>query len=132
MSSHAEDIAWAAGWFEGEGSILLSGGCLCTRVSNTDEEIIDRFAEVLDVGTMYGPYSPYGGTEHRKKPMWVWVAREDAALDAIALMWPWLGTRRRTRASELTRIPFHVFYRVSSELLAQRAASVVPSSATAA
>ena len=106
--------------FEGEGSILLSGGWLYTRVSNTDWEIIDRFATILQMGSMYGPYAPYGGTEHRKKPLWVWAAREDAALDAIALMWPWLGSRRRSRAHELSGVPFHVFSSTASELLAQR------------
>jgi hypothetical protein len=131
MPAHAEQIAWAAGWFEGEGSILLSGGRLHARVSNTDQEILDRFAKVLSVGAKYGPYAPYGGTEHRKQLLWVWVACEEAALDAIALMWLWLGSRRQKRARELTGIPFHVFCRISRELLAERSGVRSPSEAAA-
>jgi hypothetical protein len=112
-------MAWAAGWFEGEGSILLSGGRIHARVPNTDHEIIVRFAETLELGTVYGPYPTYT-SGRRKKPLWVWLATEEAALDAVALMWPWLGRRRRSRAQELTGVRFPVFSRVSTELLAER------------
>jgi hypothetical protein len=111
-----EEIAWAAGLFEGEGTITLSGYALCVRVGNTDDEVVRRLADIVATGSVYGPYPPSSGSGHRKKPLWVWLAREEAGLDALALMWPWLSTRRRNRARELTGIPFHVFWRVSTEL----------------
>jgi hypothetical protein len=111
-----EQIAWAAGFFEGEGTILLSGESLHVRIGNTDKEIIHRFADILEVGAIYGPYPPYGGTSHRRKDLWVWIARDEAGLDAIALMWPWLGSRRRNRAQALTGVRFHVFSRVARKL----------------
>ena len=61
------------------------GGVLAVRLGNADEEVLRHFHDVIAVGTVYGPYGQYEG-EHRKKPLWVWLAKEEAALDALALM----------------------------------------------
>jgi hypothetical protein len=58
----SEEIAWAAGLFEGEGCISHmqrgSGLDLQIALAMTDEEVVRRFDAVVDRGRVYGPYLP--------------------------------------------------------------------------
>lgn len=102
----SHEIAWAAGFFEGEGSITECRGRLRAQLKNTDVEVIDRFAAIVGVGVVYGPYRRRSTDGFRRKPAWLWVAEEHDALDALALLGPWLSGRRLARALELTGISF--------------------------
>jgi hypothetical protein len=44
------EIAWAAGLFEGEGTITSSRGRLVARLNNTDEEVVRHFAMIIGLG----------------------------------------------------------------------------------
>jgi hypothetical protein len=96
----AEEIAWAAGLFEGEGTITharrRSPGLL-VAVTMTDEDVVRRFDEVVDRGKVYGPYSPPSYRD-RWKPFWRWQATGDAAHDVLDLIGPWLSPRRIAQA----------------------------------
>ena len=106
--ARAEEVAWAAGLFEGEGCITESNGRLVTRITNTDGLTLERFRDVVDAGTVYGPYERRERDGFRRKPVYAWVASEEAALDVLALIGRWLSIRRLDRAYELTGIRFHV------------------------
>jgi hypothetical protein len=56
IRTREEEIAWAAGLFEGEGTITISNERLVVRLVNTDEAIVRRLAEIVPFGTIYGPY----------------------------------------------------------------------------
>lgn len=103
-----EEVAWAAGLFEGEGTISVSSGTVTVRVRNTDDWVIERFADIVERGTVYGPYSHNGRNGFRRKPFWDWVAQAYDALDVLALLGTWLSPRRLDRAYELTGVRFHV------------------------
>jgi hypothetical protein len=126
MPSRREEIAWAAGLFDGEGSITLSGRCLHVRLRNTDLELVERFHAIIGIGTVYGPYSRQPQDGLRRKPVWDWVAREEDALDALALMWSWLSARRRDQAHAATGIVSTCFVDVARQLSAQEAAEPNP------
>lgn len=98
------EIAWAAGLFEGEGSLTQSGGSLDVRVKMTDEEIVRRFEEVIGYGTVYGPYNYDYRDGIKRKPHWIWVALRYDALEVLELLWPWLGERRRAQALAIAPI----------------------------
>ena len=55
MPTPAEEIAWAAGLFEGEGCMTVSGGRPFMRLNSTDEDTPRRFWEVVAAGKVYGP-----------------------------------------------------------------------------
>jgi hypothetical protein len=93
-----DEIAWAAGLFEGEGSITGSGGRLDVRVKMTDEPVVRHFAKVMDCGRVYGPYNYEYRDGSKRKPHWVWVAVSTEAFDVLQILWPWLGERRRAQA----------------------------------
>jgi hypothetical protein len=97
MPTPREEIAWAAGLFEGEGCMTITGGQPVMRVASTDRDSTDRFYEIMGVGKVYGPY--HQGPP--RKPNWVWVAYGVDTLLAIQLLVPWLGERHRARAREL-------------------------------
>lgn len=105
-ATSTELLAWAAGFFEGEGSITECRGRLRAQLKNTDVEVLHRFADIVGVGVVYGPYRRRSTDGFRRKPAWLWVAEEYDALDALALLGPWLGRRRLARALELTGIAF--------------------------
>ena len=133
VPTRREEIAWAAGLFDGEGSITLSGDDLHVRLRNTDLELVERFHRIIGVGVVYGPYSRNALADgFRRKPVWDWVAREDDGLDALALMWRWLSARRREQAHTTTGIVFTCFLEAARQLNAQAAgeAPAQPEAAT--
>jgi hypothetical protein len=50
MAAREEDIAWAAGLFEGEGCTTEVNGRFTTVVNNTDDWVIDRLFDVVGRG----------------------------------------------------------------------------------
>lgn len=96
-------IAWAAGVFEGEGSFHAGRG-VGMKVAMTDEDVVRRFADVMG-WRVYGPYlqkeSRPGWSKARKPIFHARVDNFEQVQAAIAMFWPWLGVRRRSRAAEL-------------------------------
>ena len=97
MTWHS-DIAWAAGIVEGEGCIGADArghhGAFTPRmtVAMTDEDVIRRLADIFGIGKVYGPHQR--GTE--RKPMWTWgIHNFEHWQAAWAMVWPWLGERRK-------------------------------------
>ena len=95
----SQEIAWAAGLFEGEGCFSLQrrstnpGSCnLRAALRMVDEDVVRAFAEIIGVGRVSGPSS---------KQMWEWKASGEEAEQTYALLGPWLHSRRRARYVEL-------------------------------
>lgn len=112
MSKFREDMAWAAGLFEGEGSIVWTSvpprnntkkrhyRCQLS-LHSTDEDVVRRFHKVIGIGVVNGPYN-YSTKKTKRKPSWYWaVGSHERVQAAIAMMWPWLCSRRRERAKEV-------------------------------
>lgn len=78
------ELAWAAGLFEGEGTVrinkpsLRNWGAVVVSVVNTDRQIVDWF-QVRWPGYMKSAT----GLRARQRPAWVWVI---AATQAIAFL----------------------------------------------
>jgi hypothetical protein len=106
-------IAWAAGLFEGEGSITMRlenpkgfGSSIYERVvlqlSMTDQDVVKRFAAIV------------GGTVHEQtrankpswKPLYYWsIEGTQHVEDIIEAFWPYLGERRKATAIDLAVDP---------------------------
>lgn len=104
-----EELAWAAGFFDGEGTAVLS-----FRNSNRqrdyvtptlqvtqhfDPETIHRFHRAVQgLGLATGPYASKGTAFH---PRWQWAARRPIeVLAVVPMLWPWLsGPKRRQIAT---------------------------------
>ena len=97
------DRAWAAGLFEGEGSITwhtrnTKPGVRLT-LKMTDEDTVRRFASIAGEGQVYGPYTDKG--RPHQKPHWEWAAVRASARRVAEWLIPLLGPRRRARWEEI-------------------------------
>jgi hypothetical protein len=98
-------VAWAAGFFEGEGCITHKNKKKDRQVislNNTDKDVIERFISIVNYGNLRGPYKS-NGTKHKPthKPYWMWeVAKKSEVKRILEMFLPYLGKRRRQRAEQ--------------------------------
>lgn len=102
-----EDIAWAAGVFEGEGCFSFSthpvrpNKVFTARLSMTDKDVVDRFARAVKFGRI-GTRRPY---QSHHLPQYTWTAHGFETVQALAAaFWPWLGMRRRAKIREIAGV----------------------------
>lgn len=93
-----EALAWAAGYFDGDGcfhSIAKTAThsmLIRATVASTDRELVDRFQATVGVGRVW--------LSRRARPprreVWEWRVASFEKVQAVgAMLWPWLGTYRR-------------------------------------
>lgn len=91
------DVAWAAGLFEGEGTITLNGKQLSPRLklSMTDFDVVRRFAKIVRVGHL----CPWIDDNPKHLPQLCWyTGRKKHVAEVLNLLSPYFGKRRRKRA----------------------------------
>ena len=95
------EIAWAAGLFEGEGSIVFDAkqkNPLSLKM--TDKDVMERFIDVVGYGNLTGPYM-YKKSSN-KTPYWAWqVYKRTEILRVLKIFLPYLGKRRSKRANDV-------------------------------
>jgi hypothetical protein len=99
----SDQRAWAAGLFEGEGSI---GVCprktavrLRLQVTSVDLDVVMRLTGILG-GKVYGPYQAkqLRRDGQPKQPHYLWTTYGAPAEHALTLLLPWFGKRRKDAA----------------------------------
>ena len=92
MGTRGEDLAWAAGLFEGEGYF----GSHSYSISQVDRWPIDRFCEIVGFGHVLGPYQPHASKGPNARPFFLWrVGSREQKQSLAMLLDPWLSPRRR-------------------------------------
>jgi len=83
-----EELAWAAGFFDGEGcfSFSVAGNYVCVSISQTELEPLERFTRAVGVGWVLGPYDLRKNDRWIRKPQWVYRANGYERVQAIAAM----------------------------------------------
>lgn len=99
MSRHG-DICWAAGLFEGEGSISVQreGRKVWLQLGTRDKDVLERFHRIVGLGAIR--------FEPRRKPhysdMWRWDCAGWVKVTKVAkMLLPHLGERRTARITEV-------------------------------
>jgi hypothetical protein len=108
MPSREEEVAWAAGFFEGEGCVTQVGAQFTVALVNTDKDVIDRFDDIVGIGRVYGPYEGDDQDGYKRKRVYRWVASGYDGYDVMQFLAPWLSSRRLGRAFDLTGMRFPV------------------------
>lgn len=102
-----EELAWAAGFFDGEGCINVSVSnrtkvadykALRITVSQVNRQPLDRLKKTLNMGKVRGPSKQKKGNS---KPIYCFTITNFAQCQAaIAMLWPWLSEPKRAQATE--------------------------------
>lgn len=99
MQVNRENLAWAAGLFEGEGWVTVNPNRLQPELGlgMSDLDIVERFAEImtLERPNIVRKYTLKNGRKPTYRVMFYGFERVQAI---IAMFWPYLGERRRERA----------------------------------
>ena len=97
----SNELAWAAGFFDGEGSTMLKhrrSGHWCRvemSISQTEPTTLHRFKQAVGEGRVHGPYPNSNG----HSPRWFWST--EGALrcaDVLEKLWPYLSAPKRAQA----------------------------------
>jgi hypothetical protein len=93
------EVAWLAGIYEGEGycGIRYPGRNFSVQITMSDFDIIERFHELVGIGTVR-EIKPRGKETYKVCKQWV-VSSIDA-VHFLETITPWLGIRRKERAIE--------------------------------
>lgn len=99
-----ENLAWCAGWLEGEGCFrfyerdgVKSG---LVTASSTDRDSIERLVDILRCGNICGPYQK----EPRHKPLYRYQLQRARDVYAVcAALYGWMGKRRRREIRAVLR-----------------------------
>lgn len=100
-AGHAEELAWAAGFFDAEGSFSYThaGRYVCVAIGQVIRQRLDRFLAAVKVGRVLGPYDPRHPTRPSKKPQYYFRANGCERVTHIAsALWPYLGVVKRIQA----------------------------------
>jgi hypothetical protein len=110
--SNREDLAWAAGFMDGEGSFYTgrrwANGTAQAHVhiAQNHPESLSRFCDAVGLGRVYGPYARRGtGAIVSSNPRFEYFAYPFEHTQAIAAMlWPWLGSAKKEQAKRVLQI----------------------------
>ncbi len=108
-ATESERWAWAAGLFEGEGSVILSttgdkGYQRRLDITNTERDILEQAIEFTGLGRIIADPRGKKPAHHKQRLYWyvsAWREIEEVA----SRMWPFLLARRRGRLGELLDHP---------------------------
>jgi hypothetical protein len=108
-----EELAWAAGFFDGEGTV--GGYCkdgevrinFVLKVYQTERSTLERFkAAVWGLGTVYGPYFRKDRKAYHKPSYHYGVTGHRNVQAVVAMLWPFLSAPKKEQVRKaLQRLP---------------------------
>ncbi len=103
MTVNREELAWAAGFFDGEGCSSIHNTpknrmALRLNVGQVNRDNLHRFQAA--VGGLGAVGKPCVSKTRVRQPFSMWeTQRFEHSQAVIALLWPWLGQEKRLQAS---------------------------------
>lgn len=127
MSTHREQLAWAAGLFDGEGHISCrdrTGGghlvkyksprSIVITISQHHTAVLERFQEAVGLGKIYVVTRSRPSGELYKSYSWR-TGKFERVQAVTVMMWPWLGEVKRAQAIKAFKIYHLIGDRIDSE-----------------
>jgi hypothetical protein len=109
------EMAWAAGFFDGEGSIHLhkypnnSHDHIMISIKQTAIEPLERFQTAVGCGKIYGPKNPVVGVGRRSgivvvgiKPFWRYSEQKHNR-DILVKLWPYLSRPKKLQTQRVLK-----------------------------
>jgi LAGLIDADG DNA endonuclease family protein len=104
--SRRVSLAWAAGFFDGEGCFSYSSAARypCVSITQKDREVLDRFRAVVRIGKVYGPYRNPPGRTLSTNPFYLYRTHGYERVQAVAaLLWFELGSAKHAQATAVLK-----------------------------
>lgn len=101
MEIDREELAWAAGFFDGEGSVWCRGDGtgLGLEINQARPEPIERFLRIFPFGKIYIKKTRLN--DRAKLPQWVFrVGRHENVQQVVVSLWPWLTAQKKEQATK--------------------------------
>jgi len=95
-----ENLAYLAGLLEGEGSFIFnSKQRLIVQAQMTDEDAIQKLADLSGMGRCNGPYVNKHLTMNGnlRKKSWLWQVEGERAYALMVALYPWMCKRRKEK-----------------------------------
>lgn len=94
------EVAWAAGLFEGEGCITLSGASRSPRlkISMTDADVVLRFARIVGGGNL--AEQRFTNPKYKTQLCW-YTGKKSEVIRVLNMLMHFFGERRLNRAAEV-------------------------------
>jgi hypothetical protein len=88
----SEELAWAAGFFDGEGCTSTDKwDRIRITIGQKDRRVLGRFAAAVGAGKVYGPY-------RRPGEFFFYVVNRAESPEVIRKLWPFLSDLKREQA----------------------------------
>ena len=88
------ELAWAAGFFDGEGSFYSNGQYPRVSIAQRDPIVLERFRAAVQVGKVYGPY--------RERYIWQYAANGSANVGHIyTVLGPYLSATKKEQFQQV-------------------------------
>ncbi len=105
MIINREELAWAAGFFDGEGYVgVVKAGKrhkrMALHVHQTDPRPLLRFRNALGFGILAGPYDNKNGSPNRRPHYRYYVTSFMEVQAIVALLWTWLSEPKKQQAKQ--------------------------------
>lgn len=96
ITTPREELAWAAGFFDGEGHVRGKGGTITKSEMQVGQKTVgclERLQRALgNIGYIGGPY-------HKEYPVYFWYLTKTSDVDkALTALWPFLSEPKRNQA----------------------------------
>lgn len=125
-----QEVAWAAGLFEGEGCFIFVTSRRDGRVwtylnvglGMTDRDVVERFRVIMGVGSI--SFESRKHATHKDMHNWQVSNRRDVAI-AVALLEPFLGERRTARLNEIRGLTSPVRRKACAKTLCSRGHALI-------
>ena len=104
LTTEREELAWAAGFFDGEGNVCCTSNGprnrlkVAVQVNQTHKEVLTRFQNVVGVGAVYGP-RPRKQANCNDVYQFHCSSFENVQ-QVIVRLWPWLSSVKRKQAHD--------------------------------
>jgi hypothetical protein len=97
VNINRENLAWAAGFIDGDGHITKKHSHLYGCQSGyTVPEVLIKLSCIFPFGKIYGPYNSISQQDYPRKPTWTWsVSKFEYVQAVVAMLWPWLSNYRK-------------------------------------
>lgn len=98
-----EQLAWCAGFFDGEGNVCVSRGAIRSQTVQINRLVLDRLVSATKLCSITGPYVSKDQTYERQPQYFYSLNNFEEVQAFVAMIWPWLGIikRRQARAALL-------------------------------